>query len=252
MILKNLKQIATDWINAKVRYQPNPDIAKKTVLITGATGGLGKYITRILSEKGMKVVAIARDLSQLEELKHQYPHILTVAADVTNPQDVHKIFTSTMAWSGTVDVLINNVGIFRGGPLEQASVKQFDDLITTNMKTCFLMSQGVIPIMKKHKSGLILNIGSKISHNTQVGPHKVLYAMTKYGVEGFSYALNRELKPFGVRVSCIMPGTMNSYLSKESFQLLNPIKLAELICIIIEHEDIDFESLVVKAKTHAL
>lgn len=251
-MFKKIKQLATDWINAKLLYRPNPNLTGKTVVLTGATGALGKYITRILSKKGMRVVAVARDKRQLEALKQQHPDILTVTADVSVPQDVEKIIAATKTWSGTVDVLINNVGIFRGGPLDTTDVAQFDQLIATNMKSCFLMSRAVIPLMKKHRSGLILNIGSKISHNSQVDPHKVLYAMTKYGIEGFSYALNRELKTSGIRVSCIMPGTMNTYVSKESLQLLNPIELAELICFLIEHENVDFESLVVKGRKHSL
>ena len=101
--------------------------------------------------------------------------------------------------------------------------------------------------MKRKKRGCIVNIGSKISRNTLVGANKTLYATTKYAIEGFSFALNRELKLCGIRVACLMPGTVNTFPSLAAKNYLSPYQVAEMIVLIIRSESIDFESVVFKS-----
>jgi len=102
--------------------------------------------------------------------------------------------------------------------------------------------------MKKQKSGTIINIGSKISRNSKVEAKKTLYTLTKYAVEGFSFALNRELRPFGIRVVCLMPGTVNTFFSRKYKDFMSTYDVAEIVNFIIKMDQVDFESVVFKSK----
>src|SRR5438034_6267671 len=137
--------------------------------------------------------------------------------------------------------------MFLHKPVDDVSSAEFDRIVSANIKGMFLMTKEVLPYMKKRREGYIINIGSKISHNTNVAPNKVLYAMTKHAVEGFSFALNKELKSFGVRVTCLMPGTVSTFLSLKSKEFLSPSQIALIVSHIIKMKDIDFESIILKS-----
>ncbi len=114
------------------------------------------------------------------------------------------------------------------------------------------MMKYVLPEMKKKKDGFVINIGSKISRNTSVKANKVLYATSKYAIEGMSLALNNELKEFGIRVTCLMPGTANTFLSLSANDFLSPYRIGEVVAMLIKLKDIDFENLVIKSKRQIL
>ena len=124
----------------------------------------------------------------------------------------------------------------------------WDKMITLNINSIFYMCKAILPFMKNQKSGFIINIGSKVSHNTNVAPHMVPYATTKYAVEGFSFALNKELKPFGIRVSCLMPGTANTVMTLKGKEYISPYSIGKVIAMMIASVDIDFESIIIKSK----
>ena len=120
-------------------------------------------------------------------------------------------------------------------------------MIEVNLLGTVNTTRAVLPYMVKQKVGAIINIGSKISHNTNVDPGKVAYATSKYAVEGFSFALNKELKGSGVRVTCLMPGTVATFLSKENHSYLTPHDIAGVVAFVLESKNLDIESLVVKS-----
>jgi len=173
--------------------------------------------------------------------------VLCVAGDVANEQDVQRIVKKATERFGRLDVLINNAGIFRGGLLEKISLKDFSESIETNLRGLFLMTRAVLPQMKAARTGAIITIGSKISRNSRPEPGRVIYAATKYAVEGFTKALSEEVKGDGIRVMCLMPATVNTYLSPEAVDYLSPQKIAEIIYMTLLFEDVNFESLVVKS-----
>lgn len=222
-------------------------LADKVVMVTGASKGIGKSTAEILLSRGAKVVVISRFREELNKTFINKKNCLIIPGDVSSETDCKKIISKTLKAFGKIDVLINNAGIFKGNFVEKISEKDWDTLMSVNIKGVFLMSKSVIPEMKKNKKGLILNMGSKISHNSNVDSQKVAYATTKYAVEGFSYALGRELKPFGIRVSCLMPATVNTFRSLDSQKYLSSYKLAEIIALLVKHEDIHFESILLKS-----
>ncbi len=226
-----------------------PGIKNEVVIITGASRGIGKALAEVLYKNGARLVLIARGgFSQANSQEFDSKRVLLIKADITRQVDIKGVIRKTLKKFEKVDVLINNAGQFIDRPLEKTSAEEYESVIATNIKGTFLMAKAVIPYMKKQRDGLIVNVGSKISRNTNVSPNKVLYATSKYAVEGFSFALNKELKPFGIRVTCLMPGTVNTFASLKSRQYLSPYDVAELILMIIKFKNIDFESIVFKSK----
>lgn len=247
-MISKLKDIAYNILfREKVYINSDGSLKGKVVIITGASKGIGKATSEILLKKGAFVTLVGRDTLNLEKDYHQNFNSLVISADVTDEKDCQKVVDLTIKKFGKIDVLINCAGIFIGGNLEDISEKQFESIINTNLKGIFLMSSKVIPFMKKTKAGFIINIGSKISHNTSVKPGKVLYATTKYAVEGFSISLSKELKPFNIRVSCLMPGTVRTFRSPIAHEFLSPYRVGELISTLLKYEDIHFEGLIFKS-----
>ena len=241
--------ISREFIFPKAEMRDSEDLSGVAVIVTGASRGIGKAITETLLSKGCAVLAVSRSI---DDLQIAYPQkserLLLCEADVTKEIGVKKIVDTALANFKAIDVLINNAGMKTEQAIDDASEQDFDDMMNTNVKAAFLMCKYVTPIMKKHKKGFIVNIGSKISHNTNVSPNRSLYAMTKYALEGFSLALNNELKQFGIRVSCLLPGTVNTFVSFQAKEYLSPYQVAEIVAIMIRFDDIDFESVIIKSK----
>lgn len=227
----------------KVYITPDKTLNGQVVVISGASRGIGKAVAEVLLKKGASVTLVARDVSNLRNLQSN-SRCLIIAGDVTSKDSCQEIATKTFTKFGSIDGLINCAGLYLEGEFEQVSEKQFDEVFETNIKGIFLMTQAVVPFMKQAKGGIIVNLGSRISHNSAVKRGKVLYAATKYGVEGFSYALGRELRNYGIRVSCLMPGTVKTFRSARAHEFLSPHKIGELISMLIMFEDIHFEGLI--------
>lgn len=250
-IINNIKsKVFRALFTKSVTIESSNDLNGHVIIITGASRGIGKATAEILYNEGASLVLISRHLSNLEKafLDFDRERTLLLAGDVTQENDANKIIKETMNKFGKVDVLINNAGIFIEKPIEETSLEEFEALMGTNVKGPFLMSKAAIPEMKKKKDGLILNIGSKISHNTNILPNRVLYATSKYAIEGMSNALNRELKKSGIRTTCLMPGPVINYFSLEGKDFLSPYSIGQVISTIIKYKDVDFENFVIMSK----
>ena len=249
-MIKKLKQLIYPFIYRERLITTNnlQDLIGKTVVITGGSEGVGKAITELLYKKGAKVAVISRSA----EAKNPFfgfdrQRFMTLNADVTNESDVKIAINNVVKKFGRVDVLINNAGRFSFKPLEDTTLSDLEKVLNVNVKGVFLMCREVIPLLKKQNKGLIINMGSKISRNSNVSENKVIYAASKYALEGFSFALNKELNRFGIRVTCLMPGTINSFLSLKSDKYVSVYDLAKLVHLIITLEKIDFEGLIFKS-----
>ncbi len=250
-MIQSIKRfISTHFIFPTVSLPTRTTLAGKVFIVTGASRGIGQALVETLLSRGARVVAISRsgEAQTTAILSSQKQNLSVDKGDITLEADVQRIVQKTVTTFGRIDGLINNAGISFFKPLEATSIEEFEAVERVNILGAFLMSKHVIPHMKSKKEGLIINIGSKISHNTQVEPNKTLYAMTKYALEGFSFALNRELRSFGIRVSCLMPGTVNTFVSLSAKDYLSPYQVAEVAVMIAEMEHVDFESIVFKSK----
>ncbi len=212
------------------------------IVITGTSRGIGKTVSEMLYKEGAIIICLSRNEKGIKNER-----LLRMNVDVTNERKVSTAINKIISKFGKIDVLINNVGMFKEKSLEKFTSREFDEMIETNIKSMFLLSRAVIPYMKKKKNGLIINMGSKISHNTNILPGRVLYASTKYAIEGFSLALSKELRQYGIRVSCLMPATVQNFLTLSPKNYLKPQNIAQLISTMIRLDDIQFESLVVQS-----
>lgn len=221
------------------------DLTGKVIVVTGGTGGIGKAICKVLSRKGATVVSVSR-------YGDNTPGLYSLKVNITKKSEVEKALSAIFKKYGKIDVLVNCAGIVTFKEFGLTTEEDYDEVMDTNVKGVFLMSAGVVVYMKKKKKGLIINIGSKISHNTHVAPKKVLYATSKYAIEGFSLALGRELKKDGIRVTCLMPGTVNTFISFKSRQYLTAENVGFVIAMIIIMEHVDFDSILMKSNAQRL
>jgi short-subunit dehydrogenase len=242
-----LKTIASTILRAIDKKTHVRDLNGLTVVITGASKGIGKGIADHLYENGANLVLVSRTIEKSTFKNWKSSRYILVKADLNKINDVNNVVKATIEKFKKVDVLINNVGLFASKPLEEFTSEEFDLILATNVKSMFLLTSAFLPIFKKQREGFIINMGSKISRNTNVAEHKVLYAMTKYAIEGFSFSLNRELKRFGIRVTCLMPGTVNTFVSLKSSTYLDVKDISLLVAQLIKLQNIDFEGLVFKS-----
>jgi NAD(P)-dependent dehydrogenase (short-subunit alcohol dehydrogenase family) len=249
-LIKNLKKTINLVLADKVTAStPLLELKGKVVLVTGANKGIGNAIFEELYHSECKVALFVRNREKLQEsLKHKdNDRLLVIEGDVQNFEDCKRAVGKTFEKFGKLDVLINNAGTFIEKPLEEINEDELYKMLNTNLAGVIQTSIAATKVMKKQGNGTIINIGSKISHNTNIMPNKTLYAATKYGVEGFSFALNKELKGTGCRCICLMPGTVNTFFSVQSGNYMASQRVAQIVAQVIKFEDIDFEGVVFKS-----
>ena len=187
------------------------EIKGKVVIVTGASSGIGEATARQFGREGANVVLAARRVDRLEALAREIGAMgtgakpLVVAADLSKLEDIQALIDQTLETFGRIDVLVNNAGFGRLDWLENLDPKkdieaQFDVNVLGVVQT----TRQALPIMIKQRSGHIINMCSMAG--LVATPTYTIYAASKHAVHGFSEALRREVKPWGIDVSMIYPG----------------------------------------------
>ncbi len=180
----------------------------KVALITGASKGIGKGIAEAFAAAGATLILTARSeelLQQMAESVHQAgSEVLTLPADVTDEPQVREVFRQTMERFGRLDLLVNNAGVFDGGPLDQLSLETWDKVMAVNLRGPFLCTREALRIMKPQGSGRIINIGSISAQ--RVRPHSAPYSVSKHGLWGLTQVAALEGREYGISCGCIHPG----------------------------------------------
>lgn len=187
------------------------DIKGRVVIVTGASSGIGEATAREFGRQGAKVVLAARRLDKLHALAQEIKGMgsgaetLVVQADLSKLEDIQSLVVQTLEKFGRIDILINNAGFGRLDWLENLDpVKDIQAQMDVNVMGVIQTTRQVLPLMIKQRSGSIINMCSMAG---LVGtPTYTIYAASKHAVHGFSEALRREVKPWGVDVSLIYPG----------------------------------------------
>lgn len=195
---------------------------KKTVIITGASKGIGAAMAILFARKGYNVVIGYNDSYQLAKmlsssLSSQGYNVVPIKVNVANKLETDILIKEAVYNFGSVDVLINNAGVAFNGLITDTEEFDFDKIFDVDLKGVFNCCKSVTPVMVNQKSGKIINISSMWG---QVGAScEVAYSAAKAGVIGLTKALAKELAPSGVTVNCIAPGlidtSMNSNISVE-------------------------------------
>jgi 3-oxoacyl-[acyl-carrier protein] reductase len=230
-------------------------LAGKVSLITGASRGIGLALARTLGRLGLKLALCARDRSRLSaaaaELERSGFTVLALPADVTRPTELTALVERAEQSLGPIDVLINNAGIGYFAPVQDTTEAHWDAVLDTNLKAAFLLSRLVAPGMIRRRAGHIVNIASLAGKNAFAGG--ALYCASKWGLLGLTQSMAEDLRPFGIRVSAVCPGTVATEFSphtgKATEKMLQPEDVAHAVEMILTEAPQSFISEIVLRPT---
>lgn len=187
------------------------ELAGKIAVVTGGTRGIGRAIASALVEAGVQVAITARNGQHLVQAAHelnQHARTAGYVCDVRDYDQVKATFGRINEDFGGVDILINNAGVGVFSSVEAMSIADFRAVLETNVFGVFYCCHEAIPVMKKRGGGYIINISSLAGANPH--PNMAAYNASKFGLNGFSEALMQEVRHDGIKVSYIMPGSVNT------------------------------------------
>jgi NAD(P)-dependent dehydrogenase (short-subunit alcohol dehydrogenase family) len=215
----------------------NPAIlSQKVAVVTGATKGIGRAIAEALASAGAKVVITARHENEIEETVAKLGNAKGYVCDVRDYDQVKSVFSEI----GGVDILVNNAGIGIFASVESTSVEDFRAVLETNVFGVFYCCHEAIPLMKQRGGGYIINISSLAGANAHA--NMAAYNASKFGLNGFSEALMQEVRHDGIKVSYIMPGSVNTEFGgdepgdEKSWQL-QPDDIARVVLDLLQYPD---------------
>jgi NAD(P)-dependent dehydrogenase (short-subunit alcohol dehydrogenase family) len=188
-------------------------IKGKNAVVTGGTRGIGLAVSSALLEKGANVLICSRKADEVDKivgnLRSRFAdRVLGMSCDVTKYPQVREMFTKLEKEMGGVDLLINNAGIGLFKPAAETLAEEWDATISTNLSGVFYCSREAIPQMRRRGGGYIINIGSLAGK--QAFANASAYCASKYGLIGFSEALMQEVRHDHIKVSLVMPGSVNT------------------------------------------
>jgi 3-oxoacyl-[acyl-carrier protein] reductase len=195
-------------------------IEDRVVVVTGGASGLGRHYCRALANDGARVVIAdlksedAADFAQELNSAGSNRRALACAVDVTSPEGVEAAVAEVVDAFGTIDVVINNAGIYPHQPFEDIDFESWRSVMSVNLDSVFLVSQSVIPIMREHGGGKIVNVATNLVWVGLAG--MVHYIAAKSGVIGFTRALAREVGRYGITVNALAPGAVPPPLDRLS------------------------------------
>jgi NAD(P)-dependent dehydrogenase (short-subunit alcohol dehydrogenase family) len=187
----------------------------KTVIVTGASSGIGFAIARAYLERGDNVVGNARTHTRLDAAAAQFPNagnFLGVAGDIGLPATAREVFAQAVDRFGKVDVLVNNAGIFIAKPASEYSLEDVDAMINTNLKGFFYITQEAVRHMVAKRSGHIVNITASIAMQPTTSVPALLPVLVKGGLNQATRALALELAAHNVQVNAVAPGIIETPL----------------------------------------
>jgi 3-oxoacyl-[acyl-carrier protein] reductase len=201
----------------------------RNVIITGSSRGIGFSTAVEFLKSGDRVVIFCRHkehvtqaLSQLARLGAQQ-NILGLVGDVRREKDVKGIVGRCLKHFGRIDILINNAGIAAYKAIEKTSEKEWDDILDTNLKGCFLFMRQVVPLMKGRRKGIIINISSGLGVAGEA--NFSAYCASKFGVVGLTQSVADETADWGLRIYAVLPGAVNTKLNWDLDLGMDPSEL---------------------------
>ena len=192
--------------------------ASKVWLITGCSRGLGRAFAGAVLEAGHKLVATAREPAAIAEFRARYgDQVRVMALDVTDPGAAEGAVRTAVESFGRLDVLVNNAGYGNLAPVEDTTLDEFRRQIETNLFGVIYLTKAALPVMRSQGAGHIFQI---TSIGGRIGPvGRAPYAAAKWGVEGFSETLAKEVGPLGIRVTIVEPGGFRTDFAGSSTQI---------------------------------
>ncbi len=181
---------------------------KKVVIVTGASSGLGRIITKKLSEKNYNLIVCARRFQILNKNFKKNKNVFCYKVDITNEKHIRVFIKKVIKKFGKVDILINNAGVAFNSKFESIKTNDLDLLFKTNLHAPFYLIRECLPIMKKKNYGRIINISSGGSVNC--AKNYSAYSASKAGLNTIAKSLNNELNNFNIKVNTLSPGPIKT------------------------------------------
>ena len=188
-------------------------LSNKVALITGGAQGMGKATAMLFAENGVRVALTDINKTKLNEtvneIKAKGGSVIGIQADVTNSQEIEEMVTTVLDSFSTVDILVNNAGILKRTKIIDIPEDEWDLVIDVNLKSVFLCSRAVLPLMIKQKKGKIINMSSSAGRSVSTigGAH---YTASKAGVLGFTRHLAKEVAQYNINVNAVCPGLIDT------------------------------------------
>ncbi|HEO71584.1 MAG TPA: SDR family oxidoreductase [Candidatus Hydrogenedentes bacterium] len=190
----------------------------KTALITGAGRGIGKGIALAFAKAGCDIAAVARTGPEVERTAVEVGALgresMAATCDVADGAAVERTVAAVLDAFGTIDILVNNAGYACFKPFEALSIQEWHRTLDVNLTAAFLMTRAVLPSMKKHRSGRIINISSVAG--LKPIEHQSAYCASKYALNGLTKVLALELREHNIAVHAICPGGVDTQLAREA------------------------------------
>ena len=218
------------------------ELSNKVAIVTGGTKGIGRAIAESLVTAGAGVAITARNDDEIGSTVTELKKLGAGTAagyvcDVRDYEQVKSVVAEVAKEFGGLDILINNAGVGIFAPVESMSVEDFRAVLETNVFGVFYCCHEAIPLMKQRGGGYIINISSLAGANPH--PRMAAYNASKFGLNGFSEALMQEVRHDGIKVSYIMPGSVNTAFggdepSNEKSWQLQPNDIAQVVMNLLE------------------
>ncbi len=192
---------------------------KQTVIVTGASSGIGKEIARYFLEKGDNVVINSATPEKLEQAYRELgagPNLARVAGSVSDKRTGEELVAVAIEQFGSVDVLVNNAGIFETKPFLEVDEAYLDRFLTTNLKGTFFTTQSVIPQMLRQRDGVVINIGTPLVEHALGGSPATAPVSSKGAIHALTRQLAAEFGKQNIRVNTVAPGVIRTPMHAET------------------------------------
>jgi short-subunit dehydrogenase len=213
---------------------------KPVALVTGAGRGIGRAISIALAESGCRVVLAARTGAELarlrEEIEARSGEALSIPTDLTRDEAVERLVAMIQRQWGEVEILINNAGWGKRAPVARANMADWDQTFHLNLRAPMLLAKLLVPAMIEKRRGAVINIGSISGKSGEA--NGAAYSASKFGLIGFTQSLYEEVREYGVKVSVILPGFVDTPLIPPNRQLdrskmIRPEDVARTVLFVI-------------------
>lgn len=219
------------------------DLNNKTVILTGAGGGIGRAVAEKLANEKMNLILLGgNNIAKLEktaEIVKKYTSCTIIPGDLTDPDFIESAIQEITGRYNIIDVLINNAGMAQNTPFENITLEEFDKIMAVNVRVPFILTQKVLPLLKKSSAPAIINIASVVSHAGY--PLQSIYSASKHALLGMTKSIAREYYKENIRVHAIAPGGVYTDMVKisrpdlSSEGMIMVEDIAEVVYFLLSH-----------------